>query len=259
MSQQDQWQTHLSYSSLPGRQHCPNMGVDDSSTFVKPLHEGSSQSFSPYTCSTETAMPPPPPGMYSPLVSQPKRNTGYQIALAVLTLLVVTLGSLDVIQVAAHPSLTTYPSGAAGSNQAGTTSAQHATASQKTSSGRILTPGTIKEDITLTCGSCNDPVLSTINSITIDTTNLRLIMTVALNNISGAQQIDYFAAFNLQDPFSSTYQGTGELNTNFFLGAGQRVIKTEIFSFLPRPGVSYTLIARLGISGITYDPIQLTF
>ena len=259
MSQQDQWQTHPSHLSMPGRQHYPNIGADDSSTLVKPLHEGPSQSFSPYTCSPETAMPPPPPGMDSPLLSQPKRNTGYQIALAVLTVLVVALGSLEVIQLTAHTPLTTNPSWAAGSQQAGIASAQHATAPQKTSPGRILTPGTIKEDITLTCGSCNDPVLSTINSITIDTTNLRLIMTVALNNISGAKQIDYFAAFNLQDPFSSTYQGTGELNTNFFLGAGQRVIKTEIFSFLPRPGVSYTLIARLGISGITYDPIQLTF
>lgn len=259
MSQQDQWQTHLSYSSLPGRQHCPNMGGDDSSTFVKPLHEGSSQSFSPYTFSPETLMPPPPPDMYSPLVSHPKRNTGYQFALAVLSLLVVALGSLEVIQLTAHTPLTTYPSGAAISKQAGITSAQHATAPQKTSSGRTLTPGTIKENRTLTCGDCNDPILTTINFITIDTTNLRLIITVTLNNASGSEQIDYFAAFNLQDPLGNTYEGTGELNTDFFLGADQRVIKTEIFSFLPRPGVSYTLIARLGISGITYDPIQLTF
>ena len=37
------------------------------------------------------------------------------------------------------------------------------------------------------------------------------------------------------------------------------MFKTEIFSFLPRPGVSYTLVARFGISGITYDPLQFTF
>ena len=48
-------------------------------------------------------------------------------------------------------------------------------------------------------------------------------------------------------------------NTVFILSAGQIVLETEIFSFLPRPGVSYTLIARLGGSGITFDPIQFTF
>src|SRR5437016_1931740 len=102
MSQNDQWQSHPSYSSMPGSQYCSNMGADDSSTFVKPLHEGSSQSFSPYVYSPETVIPPPPPGMYAPLLFQQKRNTGYKIALAVLTVLVVGLGFLEVIQLAAH-------------------------------------------------------------------------------------------------------------------------------------------------------------
>ena len=85
------------------------------------------------------------------------------------------------------------------------------------------------------------------------------IWTITLNNQSGAQQTDYFAQFSLQDPLGNTYEGTGELNADFFLSAGQTVFKTEIFSFLPRPGVSYTLVARFGISGITYDPLQFTF
>ena len=111
----------------------------------------------------------------------------------------------------------------------------------------------------LTCSGCDDPVHTTINSITIDTTNLRLIWTITLHNESGAQQTDYFAQFSLQDPLGNTYEGTGNLNTDFFLSAGQMVLKTEIFSFLPRPGVSYTLVARFGISGLTYDPLQFTF
>ena len=77
--------------------------------------------------------------------------------------------------------------------------------------------------------------------------------------MSGAQQIDYFAEFGLQDPFGIRYEGTGELQTDYFLDAGQTAMKTEIFSFLPSPGVSYTLVARLGISGIPYDPLQVTF
>jgi len=92
-----------------------------------------------------------------------------------------------------------------------------------------------------------------------DTTNLRMIWVVKLDNQSGAEQIDYFAEFSLQDSFGNTYEGTGDLNTDIFLRAGQMAFKTEIFSFLPRPGVSYTLIAQFGISGITYDPLQFTF
>jgi hypothetical protein len=259
MSQQDHWQAHPSNTSMPGRQHCPNMGADDSSTFVKPLHEGSSQSFSPYVYSPETAMPPPPPGIYSPLSSQPKRNTGYQIALVVLLVLVVALGSLEVIQLTAHTPLTTYLSGSTGSKLAGITSAQRAMAPLKTGPVQTLTPGTIKKNRRLTCSVCNDPVLSTINSITVDITNLRTVWSVTLNNQSGVQQTDYFAQFSLQDPLGNTYEGTGELNTDFFLSPGQTVLQTEIFSFLPRQDVSYTLIARFGISGIMYDPLQFTF
>ena len=60
-------------------------------------------------------------------------------------------------------------------------------------------------------------------------------------------------------PLGNTYEGTGSLNTDFFLSAGQTAFKTEIFSFLPRPGVSYMLVARFGVSGLTYDPLQFTF
>lgn len=250
MVEQQRWQAHPSDTTMP---------TDVSSTFVKPLHAGSSQDNSPYTYSTGTIIPPPPPDLYPPLPSQPKRNRGYFIALTVLTLLVVVLGSLEVVQVAAHTLLPTYPSESMGSNQASISPAQYTTSPFKPASLQTLTPGTIKENVTLTCGGCNDPVHTTIKSITIDTRNLRTVWTVTLNNQSGAQQTDYFAEFSLQDSLGNTYEGTGELNADFFLSAGQTVFRTEIFSFLPRPGVSYILVARFGISGLTYDPLQLTF
>ena len=259
MLQRDHWQTHPSHAKMTGRNHSPNMGADDSSTFVNPLHEGSSHLFSPYAYSPETAIPPPPPGIDSLRISQPKRNTGYQVALAVLTLLVVVLGSLEVVQLAEHTLFPSYPSGSTGSNQAGILPAQYRTSPFKPALLKTVTSGTIQENLTLTCSGCDDPVHTTINSITIDTTNLRTVWTVTLNNQSGAQQIDYFAEFSLQDPLGNTYEGTGSLNADFFLSAGQKVLQTEIFSFLPRPGVSYTLVARFGISGLTYDPLQLTF
>ncbi len=173
--------------------------------------------------------------------------------------MVIGLGSLEIVQLTGNMLRTNSPYGFQGSNQSATTSAQHATAHLKATPVRTLTPGTIKENITLGCGVCDDPVLTTINTITIDTTNLRLIWVVKLFNHSGAQQIDYFNDFSLQDPSGNTYQGTGDLNTPSFLSAGQIEVETEIFSFLPHPGISYTLNTRLGSSGIAYDPVQFTF
>ena len=259
MTQQDEWQVHPINASRQGKQHAPNMVADDSPTFVKPAYEGSPQSFSPYTYAPETAIPPPPPGIDLPPVISSKSLSGYRIALAVLLVLVVALGSLEVIQLAAHLSLFSYSSGPASWNQVGITSAHSATSPQQPSPDARVTPATIKENVLLTCGACNDPVLTTLRSITIDTTNRRVISTVTLQNVSGAQQIDYFAEFSLQDPLGNTYEGTGALNSDYFLDAGQTAMKTEIFSFLPRPGVPYVLSARLALSGIVYDPLQLKF
>ena len=235
------------------------MPTDVSSTFVKPLYDGSSQSPSVYEFSTEAPIPPPPPYLYPHLPPQPKKNRGYLIVIAVLALMVVGLGSVEVVQLAGNKLQMNNTYGSAGSNQSALPPALHTTASLKTTPVWTLTPGTIKESYTLTCGVCDDPIPATINTITIDTINLRMIWVVKLNNHSGGQQIDNFAEFSLQDPSGNKYEGTGNLNTPFFLSAGQIVLETEIFSFLPRPGISYTLIAHLGSSGITYDPLQFTF
>ncbi len=168
------------------------MVVDDSSTFVKSLHAGSSQDTAPYPYSAGTAIPPPPPDLYPPLPAHPKRNRVHVIAITVLTLLVMMLGSLEVVQLAAHTLFPTYPSGSTGSNQEGISPAEHTMSPALTTPVRILTPGTIKENRTLTCSVCNNPVHTTINSITIDTTNLRTVWTITLQNQSGAQQTDFF-------------------------------------------------------------------
>jgi hypothetical protein len=249
MLEQQRWHDHLSGTTLR---------TDVSSTFVKPLHIGSSQDTSPYPYAAGTGIPPPPPDLYPLRPPQPKTNRVQVIAITLLTV-VVGLVCLEGVQLTTHTLFPTFFYGAAGSTQAGIAPDQHATAPLKTIPARILTPGTIKENRTLTCSGCNDPVLTTITSITIDITNLRTVWTVTLNNQSGAEQIDYFNEFSLQDSLGNTYEGTGELNDDFFLSAGHMVSKTEIFSFLPRPGVSYTLVARLGVSGTTYDSLQFTF
>lgn len=259
MSYQEQQYANPYNASKTGDYPYQNMSMDASSTFVKPHHEGSSQSFTPYVFSPETAIPPPPPYLYPQYPFQSKKKRGYVIAIALLTLMVIGLGSLEIVQLTGNMLRTNSPYGFQGSNQSATTSAQHATAHLKVTPVRTLTPGTIKENITLGCGVCDDPVLTTINTITIDTTNLRLMWSVKLFNHSGVRQIDYFNEFSLQDLSGNTYEGTGDLNTPFSLSAGQIEPETEIFSFLPRPGISYTLIARLGGSGITYDHVQFTF
>jgi hypothetical protein len=180
MSQPDPWQTHLSYTKRAERNHATSMGADYSSTFVNPLHEGSSHGISPYEFFTETAMPPPPPCIDAPFVPHSKRNTGSLIAIVVLSVLVVALGSLEIMQqMVTHTPLKTYASVTTGSTQAGASSALRTSARQQTFPTRTVTPGTIKEHATLTCGRCSDPVLTTLTSITIDTTDRRLIFLVS--------------------------------------------------------------------------------
>src|SRR6266849_2153654 len=159
MSYQEQPYANSSHSSKTGGHPYLYMPMDASSTFVKPLHNGSSQSTSVYTHSTGTAIPPPPPYLYPQVPSRTKRNRGYLIAIAVLALMVVGLGSLEVVQLAGGKLLTTTSYGSTGSNQASQsarTSAQNVTAALKTTPVRTLTPGTIKENVLLTCGVCND-------------------------------------------------------------------------------------------------------
>jgi hypothetical protein len=127
------------------------------------------------------------------------------------------LGSLEVIQFAARSPLVTNPSGSSGSSQAGIIPTQYVTTPMRT-----LFAGTIKEHVRLTCNGCDDPVLTTLTSITIDTSNQRVIFSVTLQNVSGAQQIDYFAEFSLQDPLGNTYEGTGALSINNGVNVDQK-------------------------------------
>jgi hypothetical protein len=178
MSQLDQWQAHPSYPYMSREQDSSNRVEGDSSTFISPHHVGSSPWFSPYGCSTETAMPPPPPGIDAPVVPHSKRNTGYLIALVILGVLLAALGSLELLQVATQTSLVTDPSVSTGSHQASILPTQHAADHE-----RKLTSGTIAENMMLTCRGCDDPVLTTIISIMVDKTNLRTIWTIRLKNV----------------------------------------------------------------------------
>jgi hypothetical protein len=192
MSQQEPWHSTASDSMMPAGNPFPSMPTDVSSTFVKPQHDALSPPTTPYAPSNGTPLPipPPPPYWHPQSASRPKSNKVYLIAIAILALMVVGLGSIEVVQLAGGKLLTisTYGSTASHqSSQSAITPAHTATASLKTTPARTLTPGTIKENETLTCGGCDDHVLTAINTITIDTTNLRMIWVVKLNNHSGVK------------------------------------------------------------------------
>ena len=153
------------------------------------------------------------------------------IAITILAVLVVLLGSLEVVQLAIHTLFPTFPYGPTGSNQAGISPAQHTIVASQDNTCEDTDSRDDQREHDVDLRGCNDPVHTTINSITIDTTHLRLIWTITLNNQSGAQQIDYFAQFSLQDPLGNTYEGTGNLNTDFFLSAGQHDAKPRSFRF----------------------------
>ena len=59
MSQQEAHSAYPINTRIPGGN--TNTQADSSTTFVKPLQEGSSQPFTPYSFYPETAIPPPPP------------------------------------------------------------------------------------------------------------------------------------------------------------------------------------------------------
>src|SRR6266581_5276775 len=152
MSYQKQRYANRANSSKTGDYPYQNTSMDASSTFVKPLHDGSSQSPSVYTYSTGTAIPPPPPYLYPQLPSQPRRNRGYLFAIVVLALMLVGLGSLEVVQLAGGKLLTNAPYWSTGSNQSSRsaiTLTQNVTVPIKKTPVLTLTPGTIKENVLL--------------------------------------------------------------------------------------------------------------
>lgn len=153
MSYQEQRYDPPSHSSKTGDYPYQNISMYDSSTFVKPLQDGSLHSTSVYTNSTGTAIPPPPLYLYQQLPHQPKRKRGYIIAIALLTLLVEGLGTLEVFQVAGWNLLAHDPHRSLGSNQSSRTSARHTSTSQRATPVHTLTPGTIKVNITLAAES----------------------------------------------------------------------------------------------------------
>jgi len=128
----------------------------------------------------------------------------------------------------------------------------------------IAPSGTITKNMLLTCSGCDDPILVTINTITFDPANERMIWAIAFHNVSGDTIYDWCATFTLQDPSGNKFQLTGEASQFSNLDPGQTEQLQGIFTFAVASGVSYTLSATISdndnkLFNITFDPVQLTF
>jgi hypothetical protein len=124
---------------------------------------------------------------------------------------------------------------------------------------QTVTFGTITKNVLLTCSGCDDPIRVTINTITFDPADGRMIWVISFQNVSGTWHYVQ-GDFTLQDSSGNQFNGTGDASTSSYLDSGQAVQLKEIFTFVPTHGVSYTLSASVWIDRkITFDPVQFTF
>jgi len=121
--------------------------------------------------------------------------------------------------------------------------------------------GVIQENITLTCGGCNDPIRVIINTVQIDNANGRMIWDTTLKDITGSNLGYSINEYNLQANASQT-----QVPATFSQGSGNLVSNVPddiqgIFAFVPSHNVIYTLTIVVNWDGgsTTFDPVKITF
>ncbi|GHO83006.1 hypothetical protein [Dictyobacter formicarum] len=136
--------------------------------------------------------------------------------------------------------------------------------------------GVIQVNKTLTCGGCDDPVLITINSITVDDSLAKMTFAITLTNKTNQQQNFYCDQFQLITGLENTaYDGTGEMvgydaNSQYInplrgLAASATAQTQVVFSFLPNVGQQYQLNVDMkkgsfsDSPAIKFDPVALNF
>ncbi|GAC1623280.1 MAG: hypothetical protein NVS4B7_14590 [Ktedonobacteraceae bacterium] len=212
--------------------------------------------------------PPPPP-------SKPK-NKGYLIVIAVLVLLLAGVGGVEVIRSQATPQA--VPA-AQTPNMAPTSNATSQVTLTPTSNASpistpLVTSGQNTVNRQLTCGGCDDPILVTIKTITINTATQSMAWNTAVLNKTGVSQYFTFTGFTLKDPSGGGGIGTGDILNAYQYGgsfqsldAAKTAPGTITFSFVPQRGVSYTLTAQITVHSynngsdynIVFDPTTFTF
>lgn len=230
----------------------------------------------------------PMPGSMPPKV---KSSPWAKIAIAqsvviILLLVVVTVLLVRQPQLAGNTGGTGAASGATATPVvlATSTSAPTATATPASSptslpvptQTALATPGTIPENIRLSC-DCTDRVLVTITQIVIQPDQNRMLWSLTFYNNSqnGAGAAFANDNFYLQKgdqihdpaPGEQKYNATGQVIGTFSgisLQAGETKQVTITFSFVPYTGIYYTLVTIMqedccGQEIVHFDPVLFTF
>lgn len=121
---------------------------------------------------------------------------------------------------------------------------------------------TIKENLTLTCGGCNDPVLVTINTIQIDNANRHMVWDATLKDVSGANLEYNISEYDVQASGSQNkVAATFSPQQNWGLVANTPLDLQAIFTFVPSHNLVYTFTAVLSTNTgvtVTFDPVKIT-
>jgi serine/threonine protein kinase len=263
-------------------------------TFVKtPLPTSPAWTPPPDWSSAPTVGPYPPP---KPPISRPKSTTNF-VMMIITVILLVGASITGVTYLLVHnnsgnPSGTantgsptsgftgqTNPGGTAntGSSTSGSTGQTNPTDTPATL--RLAGAETLHPNLTLQCGSCDDPVVFTIQTIVVSPTNHDMLFTLFMKNNTQNYLNCALSTFTLQSaqdatplsasggpvalyPIEAKCGSSNSVGQPSLLGPGENSSSSTTFTFVPDAGISYTLTAvyREGAStAIPFAPMTLTF
>jgi serine/threonine protein kinase len=219
-----------------------------------------------YTPSPGAMMPPY--GQSYPVRTQKKSNTGCLVAIiVVLALTLMGVTALAVVGLSlkfGSSGGTTSISGSDSSSDNGTSTTSTQTAGG-TKTGTPAKDGTFTKNIKLTCGGCNDPILVTIKTITVDSGKGRTAWELSLynNTLTTFHSYGYsIRQFGLQEATSTDVVGSSDCQNTEDIPPDQSITLTCVFSFVPFKNERYTVSIQLdayGADTITFDPVYVTF
>lgn len=162
-----------------------------------------------------------------------------------------------------NPTATT---GAAATTPPGATATTPPASTTPPAGAATATPGVLTENVLLKCTStnCNDPVIVTITTITIDTSLGRMVWAITAQNKLGTGICVGFNDFTLTEPIGGQkYTGSLVLPGSNCMNPGQTIDASATFAFVPYSGRKYILTCTIGFNNgdpqVVFDPTTFTF
>jgi serine/threonine protein kinase len=252
-------------ATIPAGQHSDTSSASSVSTgFQQPVFAVPSYPALPYSQPSGT-MRPLPYGQTYPIHQPPKKsNTGCFVAvIIVLVLALLGTSMLAVSNIGANFNASETATVTTGSSGA------TAQAAKATKSRELAKDGTFSKNIRLSCGGCNDPLVVTIKTITVESATGRMAWNATIYNNSAdtySSSYYYFTGFSLQ---AATDTNKVQASGQYMQMYGEDTIPPEqqaatkfIFSFIPYKNEPYTLYVKLyayPAGEITFTPVSVTF